>query len=31
MREASLARGRQFSTDAVVPQYESYYARVMAR
>ena len=31
MREAALARARQFSTDAVVPQYESYYAQVMAR
>lgn len=31
MREASLARAQQFSTDVVVPQYESYYARVMAR
>ncbi|MGH7523276.1 MAG: N-acetyl-alpha-D-glucosaminyl L-malate synthase BshA [Gemmatimonadales bacterium] len=31
MREAALARARQFSTDVVVPQYESYYAQVMAR
>ena len=31
MREAALARARQFSTDAVVPQYEAYYQQVMAR
>ena len=31
MREAALARAAQFSTDVVVPQYEAYYDRVMAR
>ena len=31
MREAALARARQFSTDVVVPQYEAYYQQVMAR
>lgn len=31
MREAALARATQFSTDAVVPQYEAYYQQVMVR
>ena len=31
MRSAALARASQFSTDAVVPQYEAYYQSVMAR
>jgi N-acetyl-alpha-D-glucosaminyl L-malate synthase BshA len=31
MREAALARAKQFSTDVVVPQYEAYYQQVMAR
>jgi N-acetyl-alpha-D-glucosaminyl L-malate synthase BshA len=31
MREAALARSAQFSTDAVVPQYEAYYQTVLAR
>lgn len=30
MREAALARAQAFSTDVVVPQYESYYQRVLA-
>jgi N-acetyl-alpha-D-glucosaminyl L-malate synthase BshA len=31
MRAAALARATQFSTDAVVPQYEAFYRQVMAR
>ena len=30
MREASLERAMQFSTDVVVPQYEAFYQKVMA-
>ena len=31
MREAALARAQHFSTDVVVPQYEAYYHKVLAR
>jgi N-acetyl-alpha-D-glucosaminyl L-malate synthase BshA len=30
MREAAVARAREYSTDIVVPQYEAYYRKVMA-
>jgi glycosyltransferase involved in cell wall biosynthesis len=30
MREAAIARARQFSTTVVVPQYEAFYQKVMA-
>ena len=31
MRQAALARARQFSTDEVVPQYEAFYQQILAR